>query len=284
MASVAILLLLAVCFPLFAETDDEVGPAEIVRRMIEQEEKNAERAAQYEYEQETVTERLNGDDEVVNTRTKTSKQRLHKVISYKVQGIKSGEDVETEVGFGSEPGKSSKEEGTYLEAMTIRELSQFYEFDREDDEEIGGLEHYVLSFHPKDEDELPKARSREEKVLAHLSGKLWVHPTDYAIVRSDSRLVSPLPFAIIDLVSLRDLSIQYEGFKHKNEVWLPKSMEVFYKVRILYLNMRRERQKVKMRDHKLAPVEQATQTVEPKPVQTKPANRANFSSSKKRNY
>lgn len=238
---------------LSAALDEELGPAEIVEKMVTAEETNNELARKYEYEQETVTEKLNGDGKVVSSKNKTTKQQLQPKISYKVQGIKGGKEVETEVGFGSAPKKGdSDEDGTYLEAMTIRELSRYYDFVRGDNEAIEGVNHYVLNFKPKDAKDIPKAKSREEKVLANLAGKLWIHPTDFSIVKSDSRLVSPLPFAIIDLVSLRDLHISYEASKLENKVWVPKQMEIAYQVRILYFQMIRERQKVAMRNYVLA--------------------------------
>jgi len=235
-----------------AVLDEELDANEIVEKMVVEEETNNILARKYEYEQETVTEKLNGDGKVVSSKTKTTKQRLQPQISYKVQGIKGGKEVETEVGFGSAPQEPSKEDGTYLEAMTIRELSRYYDFTRGNDEAINGVNYYVLNFKPKDAKDIPKAKSQEEKVLAHLAGKLWIHPVDFSIVKSDSRLVSPLPFAIIDLVSLRDLHISYESSKLENKVWVPKQMEVFYEVRIVYFHMIRERQKVAMKNYVLA--------------------------------
>ncbi len=228
--------------------DEDLGAQEIVEKMIVQEEANNELARRYEYQQETVTEKLDKNDQVVQSTTKTAKQRLQSQISYKVQGMKGGKEVQTEVGFGSAPDERPQQDGTYLEAMTIRELSRYYDFHREKDEPVDGVAHYVLSFKPKDAKDIPKAKSREEKVLAHLTGRLWIHPADFSIVMSDSRLVSPLPFAIIDLVSLRDLHIRYQAFKLNDQVWLPKQMDLSYQVRILYFKMIRERQKAVMRN------------------------------------
>lgn len=230
-------------------TEEDLDTGEILERMINEEEANYELARAYEYEQETVTEKLNKKEEVVKSTTKTEKQKLQKHISYKVQGMKGGKEVETSVGFGAAPEEHKQEEGTYLEAMTIRELSRYYDFERVADEPVEGNPHYVLAFKPKNGKDIPKAKSREEKVLAHLAGKLWIHPTDFSIVRSDSRLVSPIPFAIIDLVSLRDLHIQYEAFKLDDKVWMPRQMEVSYQVRVLYFNTIRERQKASMRNY-----------------------------------
>lgn len=228
--------------------DAELGASAIVARMVDAEEANNVLARRYEYEQETVTEKLDNDEKVVQSTTKTVKQKLQSQISYKVQGMKGGKEVQTEVGFGLAPDEKPAPEGTYLEAMTIRELSRYYDFTRGMDEPVDGVAHYVLKFKPKDAKDIPKAKSREEKVLAHLTGKLWIHPADFSIVMSDSRLVSPLPFAFIDLVSLRDLHIRYQAFKLDDQVWLPKQMEVAYQVRVLYFQMIRERQKAVMRN------------------------------------
>ena len=250
LASIA--MILAICAAKAAENPpapgEDLGAQQIVEKMVVQEETNNEFARLYEYEQETVTEKLDKNKQVVHSTTKTVKQRLQHQISYKVQGIQGGKEVQTEVGFGSAPDEKPQQDGTYLEAMTIRELSRYYDFQREKDESVDGAAHYVLSFKPKDAKDLPKAKSREEKVLAHLTGKLWIHPADFSIVMSDSRLVSPLPFAIIDLVSLRDLRIRYQAFKLNDQVWLPKQMEVSYQVRVLYFKTIRERQKAAMRN------------------------------------
>jgi hypothetical protein len=250
LASIAIVMMLA--GPL-AATNEDLDAGEIVERLVAEEEANYEWARRYQYEQETTTEKLDKHQKVVKSDTKTSKQRLQRQISYKVQGVKGGKEVQTEVGFGTAADETqSEKDGTYLEAMTIGELSRYYDFTRVKDENVGGLKHYVLEFKPKEGKDIPKAKSREEKVLAHLAGKLWIHPTDFSIVMSDSKLVSPLPFAIIDLVSLRDLRIHYEAQKLDDKAWLPKQMEVSYQVRILYFKMIRERQKVTMRNFQKA--------------------------------
>jgi hypothetical protein len=256
----AVILLFSSISRVFGQsTVEDLDTGEILERMISGEEANYELARVYEYEQETVTEKLDKDGKVVKSTTKTEKQKLQKHIGYKVQGVKRGEEVETSVGFEDERDEKPREEGTYLEAMTIRDLSRYYDFTRVADEPLDGVWHYVLAFKPKDEERIPKAKSREEKVLEHLAGKLWVHPKDFSIVKSDSRLVSPLPFAIIDLVSLRDLHIQHEAFKLDDKVWMPKRMEVRYSVRILYFSTIRERQRGTMRNYakvETAPVAQ----------------------------
>ena len=227
--------------------DEDLTAEEIVEQMVEHDEMNYQSAKDYEYQQTIITEKLNKKLEVVSSKTKTARQRLPRYISYEVRNMKEGEEVETSVGLGPSRPNAGEEGGSHQEAFTIRELVAFYDYHREKDETVDGIACYVLSYKPKDKKEIPKARSTQQKVLSHLTGKLHIHPEDFIIIRNDSDLISPMPFVFMDLVSLRSLHVHYDAVK-VDKVWLPQQMEISYQVRILYFSTIRERQRTTMGD------------------------------------
>src|SRR5207237_10185149 len=77
-----------------APLDPELGASELVEKMVAQEEANNEMARKYEYERESVSEKLDDEGNVVKSKTRISQHRMEKEISYQVQGFKGGKQVE----------------------------------------------------------------------------------------------------------------------------------------------------------------------------------------------
>jgi len=212
---------------------------ELVGRMVEQEDRNFELAKKWEFEQHLVTQRLDGDGHVESEKTKTVTYRPEGKLSFSVGGLK-GQGEQAEVGIGMSNQKDNPEEGRFSEAIHMRELRPIYDFTLAGEGEHDGRKVWLLDFTPKID--LKVEGDRQRRVLAGLRGRLWVDQADSAILRADCSLVKPMPFAWFDLVSLRELRIQYETLLQDGKVWLPKSMEVFYMVRVMFITHIREKQ------------------------------------------
>lgn len=243
---------------IFAEPLPKVE--ELMDCVVEQEDRNFEQARQWEFDQRLVTQRLNGDGEVESEKIKTEVYRPEGRLSFSVGGLK-GQGEKAEVGVGRVDSKTKTEEGRFSEAMRLRELRPFYRFSLAGEGEYAGLKVWFLDFEPKPD--VKVEGDRQQKVLAHLQGRFWINQADAAVIRADCSLVRPMPFAWFDLVSLRELKIQYETLHHEEKVWLPKSLEVFYKVRIMFISHIRERQMMTASDYRRIPEGQPMD--EPKP-------------------
>ncbi len=241
---------LAVCCAAEMPTADQ-----IIEKVVAQEDLNYEKAKNWEFEQHLVTQRLDGDEKVKSEKTKTITYRPEGKLSFSVGGLKDQGD-KAEVGIGLSNDKDDEKEGKFSEALKMRELQPFYVFSLVGEGDLNGEKVWMLDFEPKPDME-EKAEGQKQKVLTRLHGRLWIHPKYFAIMKADCSLVRPMPFAWLDLVSLRILRIQYETVFHENKVWLPKSMEVYYLVRILFLSHIRERQTMTADGYREVPAEKA---------------------------
>lgn len=228
---------------------------EIVNKVVVQEDANYEKAKDWEFEQNLVTQRLDGDEGVKEEKKKTITYRPEGKLSFNVGGLKD-QGEKAEVGIGLSNDKDDEKEGKFSEALKMRELQPFYNFTLAG-EEIGdweGGKAILIDFEPKP-DAGEKAEGERQKVLTHLHGRLWIHPTHHTIMKADCSLVEPMPFAWLDVVSLRILKIKYETVFHDKKVWLPKNMEVYYFVRIFFLGGIRERQTMTAENFREVPAE-----------------------------
>lgn len=232
----------------------------LMDRVVEQEDRNFEQARQWEFDQKLVTQRLDGDGKVESEKIKTEVYRPEGRLSFSVGGLK-GQGENAEVGVGRASSKAKAEEGRFSEAMRMRELRPFYNFTLAGEGEHAGLKVWLLDFEPKPD--VIVEGDRQRRVLAHLRGRFWINQTDAAVIRADCSLVSPMPFAWFDLVSLRELRIQYETLHHEGKVWLPSSLEVFYMVRVMFISHIREKQVMTASNYRLIPEGQEGEAPEP---------------------
>ncbi len=214
---------------------------EIIDRVVKQEDVNYERAKGWEYEQHIAVQKLDGEGRVKHEEVKTITYRPEGRLSFNVAALK-GQGDDAQVGIGMTNEKDSEEEGRFSESLKMRELRPFYTFTRQEDGVLEGKMHWVVDFKPKPGVE---AHGQQQKVLKSLMGRLWIDPDENAIAHADCSLEKPIPFAWFDLVTLRELSIRYDAHSFEGKVWMPRGMNLTYRVRILFFGQVYERQLMK---------------------------------------
>jgi len=222
--------------PLFGFASPTVE--EIIDRVIQQEDINFERAKTWEYEQHFTIQKLNGDGGVKSEEKKTITYHPEGRLAFNVAEMKGGSD-KAQVGIGMTNAKDSKEEGRFSEAIKMKELRPFYDFKLVGEREREGKKHWLVEFEPKAGVE---AHGQQQKVLTHLRGKLWIDPQENAIAHAECSLQQPLALAWFDVVTLRDLQIQYDAAAFEGKVWMPRGMDLTYRVRIFFFGQVYERQ------------------------------------------
>ena len=99
-----------------------------------------------------------------------------------------------------------------------RDLFSRFLLSLEGEETVNGRPAWVLEFHPKPGDK--PERSRAERVVNHMAGKLWIDQQDDEIVRVDMALTEPITFYGV-VANIRSLHFELEQIE-KYDLWLPR--------------------------------------------------------------
>jgi hypothetical protein len=238
-------LALAGCLALLAPCGAVAAPTaeEIVEKVLAQEDANFEEARNWEYTQHFVTCKLDGEGRVVSEKRSSTTYRPTGNLSYSVGGLsRNGEQAEVGFDVGTKTNETAEEaeqSRRVSEAIRMRDLAPLYHFTFAGEGDCDRGPVWWIDFEPR---EGTKARNSQQKVLARLHGRFWVHRELNTIVQADCSLVKPMPFVWLDLVSLRQLAIHYEAFRHEGKVWMPRLVEFEYLVRIFWVSNLRQRQ------------------------------------------
>ena len=87
---------------------------------------------------------------------------------------------------------------------------------------------YLISFEPKKKK--LRQRSRVEKILNHLSGKVWVD-AGYNLLRVEARLTDTVSFGLGLFAKIENIELEYTQQKYE-EAWLPATLFLQFKARV----------------------------------------------------
>jgi hypothetical protein len=102
----------------------------------------------------------------------------------------------------------------------------------------------VLSFRPKTTN--TDTRNRMEKLLSHMTGKVWVDE-NLNIIKAEAHLASPVSFGLGLVAKVNSLSVQYHQQLYKG-VWLPAYLNTEFSARIALVHTERQRIEVTWTD------------------------------------
>ena len=114
-----------------------------------------------------------------------------------------------------------------------RELFNRFLVSLEGEEPVNERPAWVLNFHPKPGDK--PERTRAERVINHVSGKIWIDQQSYEIVRADMSLTQPITFYGV-VANIRGLHFQLEQ-KPVGEFWHPSFLDLKVEGRALLTSL-----------------------------------------------
>ncbi|MDD4933400.1 MAG: hypothetical protein PHO89_08055 [Methylacidiphilaceae bacterium] len=221
----------------------EPGLDEILREVVARDDEAKQLLLRLEYCQEIRTDQLDGKG---NTR-KTDEIRMV---------VKPGEGLllvpNSSAGTVSVQKLSSQQ---LREAQAAQQVSDFlamrnlvprYAIHLEGEGVWNGQRAYVLGFEPKAD---APCRSRADRVINALKGKLWVRKKDCSILHVEANLTHPVPIAWI-FASVDQLDVYYEAANASPDLGvLPVSGWVEYRVGT-WFGGNHARQQVAMRNYR----------------------------------
>lgn len=204
---------------------------DLVDRMVVRDAEMVVRRAPLTYTLETVRHKLDKNGAVTSTTRETQQMRGNARIDY---GTRDDRGVEQDLE------RASKEEPFELISML-----HHYTFRTLGEERVQGEPCWKVAFTPKPG--MP-FKNREEKVLNHTSGTLWIHQEDFSLMRSEGRLMKPVSVAWF-LATLGEMEFRYDSRKLPNGDYGPASVIYQFKVNVLFAEIR-ERHERKMTNYR----------------------------------
>lgn len=250
-------------------TSAQAAPSvdEIIQKVIKAEELNDQRTANYVYEESITIEKLDKKGVARKTREKKYLVISNPGLTYELKSLSESSETILVVGRPYEFGSSSvaskgaptsvpeitpkpqAKKNTplqYTESMQMAELVTRYEFTFVGEETIGKNRCYVLEFIPRKK---VKPRSRVQKVLNVLTGKVWVDKNAFIIKACEAQLDKSVSMAW-PFATLRDLNIKYLAAQVAPGVWMPAELEMETSYRV-FLGKSYQRQTARMSNYRL---------------------------------
>lgn len=211
--------------------------ADIVRRSVEQDRLNFERANNYSYIQQTVQRRLGKDGRVWKTESRTfdvmviDGELYEKLIAKDgkplsvAEARKEQEKLDRELARrrGEDPHKRSRrlrdlEKRRREGRQFAGEIPDAFEFRLVGEERLEGRPVWVLDAEPRS-GYVPRAK--RAALLTRFRGRLWIDQQDYQWVRVEAETIAPVSFGWILARLAPGARLTFEQRRVHDEVWLP---------------------------------------------------------------
>ncbi len=169
----------------------EISADEIIRRATLRDEQLRRERQRYQCDLRVTTEKLDGTDAVVSTKTLAVVMRPAREIA-----------VGGEVASGAND-KEAVEAKKFLAVMDLQKLAPRFEMSREADGESNGRACYVVRYRPRVSQ---RADTKEEKAMNGLTGRFWVARDDFSILQSEGTLAQPVTIMLVASVYRLDFT------------------------------------------------------------------------------
>lgn len=224
------------------------NPLEIVRRSVERDQANWERAKEYTY---VVHSRMRERD--AGGRVKKEDSEAEEVV------ILYGEPFERKIekdGKPLSPEEQHKEQQKFDKEMTkrqnespeqrrkriaafekkrreqrefAREIPDAYHFQLMGEEMIGGRKTWVIEATPRAE---YRPRNSRAAMLKKFKGRMWIDQQEYQWVRMDGEVIETVSWGLFLARLAKGSRIFFEQVRVNDEVWMPKQLKVDLDARI----------------------------------------------------
>ncbi|WP_018291379.1 hypothetical protein [Verrucomicrobium sp. 3C] len=236
-------LLLCSMFLMAVRAFGEPGLEEILREVVARDEEEKELLLRLEYCQEIRTEQL---DSMGNAK-KTDEIRM---VVKPGEGLllvpNSSAGTVSVQKLSSQQLREARAAQQVSDVLAMRNLVPRYAIHLEGEGVWNGQRVYLLGFEPRPD---APCRSRADRVINALKGKLWVRKKDCSILHIEANLSHPVPIAWI-FASVDQLDIYYDAANASRELGvLPASGWVEYRVGT-WFGSNHARQQVAMRNYR----------------------------------
>ena len=115
-----------------------------------------------------------------------------------------------------------------------RDFFSRFDLNEEGEEGVNGRRAWIVRFKPKPGDK--PERTRMERVLNHVQGRVWVDERDYEISKVDCSLMDPISVYGI-LGKVRHLDFKLDQME-RNGLWTPLHLQIAFDARAVVISLR----------------------------------------------
>jgi hypothetical protein len=233
MNRLATLLFAAAAAPAFSAE----SAIEIVRRSLDHDNRNWERANDYTFERRSVQKQLDGDGKVRSTESETRDiivlygRPLSRLIEKNGKPVSGKDQAREEERFNKELDKrrresqdvNGKERERYLkrreeQRQFAREIPEAFNFTLAGEEVVDGHAAYIISAEPKPGYEPRDPRAR---FLQKMRGKLWIDKQEYQWIKVEAETTDTISFGLFLARLGPGARLIFEQQRVNGELWLP---------------------------------------------------------------
>jgi hypothetical protein len=211
---------------------------EIVRRSMNHDQDNWQRAKDYTFEQKSVSRTLDEKGAPTKTRSRTHEilvmygRPIGRLVEKDGKPLTGDDKRKEDEKFDKEVEKrrkenqeeNSKERRKYLkkreeERRFAREVPEAFNFTLLGEEKFGGRDMYVIGAEPK-----PGYQPRDSQarmLLPKLRGKLWIDKEEYQWVKIEAETIDTISFGLFLARVGRGAQLTFEQSRVNDELWLP---------------------------------------------------------------
>jgi hypothetical protein len=237
--------------PNSGETLSQDQIKDLIRRVAENDMANDKKLRDYTYTEREETRKLDHKGEVTSTESKTSDvlqiygETVEKLVAKndkplsekdaakedaRIQKIidkrKNESDSDREKRIKKE--EKEREDGREF----VKEIADAYDFRLLGIEAIDGRDAWVIQADPRP-GYVP--HKKEAKMLAKITGKIWIDKEESQWVRLDTRVIDTISFGLFVARLHEGTRVVVEQTRVNDEVWLPKHAAVHVDVRVALL-------------------------------------------------
>ena len=236
---------------LFAEENTPINqpdPQEIVRSVASTYQRNIDAAADYTFQQRSITREFDKNGNVTKTRTRTYEtvflfgEQYRKLIAIDDKPLNKSDlkreerrlntffNKRKEMSDADRAKKKESTEQTFMREIGD-ELPYILNYEIIGEEMIDGQPVWVIQATPKNN---YKPKSRTGKMFSKLSGKVWVTKDDYTWVKLEADFAEDFSVGGFLFKIRKGSRIEIESTLINDEVWLPRRSSINGNVRALW--------------------------------------------------
>ncbi len=227
-----LVVLLVVNLEAGANPTEETPPTqELIKRIVEKGHQNYKFSHDYGSYKRMVVKELSKDGKV-----KKEESKIYRTTW--IEGHPYGEliRINDKVLTKKEKEKEAKRRSEFIKGIPTQDLKEILEYTSQDLYQKYNFTmlppnmdaRYIITFEPKKKK--LQQRSRIEKILNHLSGKVWVDAA-YNLLRVEARLTDSVSFGLGLFAKIENIELDYTQQEYKHAM-LPASLFLKFKARV----------------------------------------------------
>lgn len=237
-----------------ADVRPALDPKEIIRRSVETDDKNAELARNYTYQQREVRKHLGTHGEITSNKIKTWDvinlygEPYLRLIQKDDKPLSAKEDREEEERANKFLDKRKEEPEGARQKRQVKERKEreeeraflhdvinAYNFRIVGEESVNGRDAWVIEATPRPDFHPTQPHAN---MLSKLRGKIWIDAQDYTWVKVQGEVIETISLGFV-LARIHEGSrFTFEQVRLNNEIWLMRHFHVDAGARVLLLSNR----------------------------------------------